>query len=371
MTALFRRHLRVCATALATVIAACSGDRTTGTSAIPIDAARTTGDVAAFRTVLDHPAWRSFAALSGQFGLGATTGVISGSAALVDAAALASRGDARDVGASITRSIAERATAIPPTVPAIWPEKLGTTYVYDPAQHRYVADPARAGAPASGVRFILYDVDPQTGEPLTAQEVGYADLVDEGLARPSGIGLHLTVVAGGIAFVDYRVVADGDADHGTLGVDGLVTDGTTRVTIQVAASAHRTSGGSEGSVNFRIAIPDRDFTVTAEAHGTSSGESHAGTLDLAIHSGETTIGVSMKESDHVVDGSFTVNGHLFATVHGSGENVDIRGAGGHELTADERQMLFGIVQLTGSIGEMFAALLGPVALAFMLVGMTG
>jgi len=370
MNTFSRQRGRCVAAILSAVVMACSSEPT-ATRTAPVDAARTSGDIAALRTVLEQPAWRSFAALSGQFGLGAAGSALSGSAELVGAASGASNGDVGPLTASMARVISDRASVVTPTMPAIAATSLGMTFVYDPLQHRYVPDLARSGAPASGVRFILYDVDPETGEPLVASEIGYADLVDEGVARPSGIALHLTVVAGGVSLFDYRVTADGSPAGGALVVNGVVSDGVTRITIDVAATARVTRDGNEGDVRFRIAVPDRGFTVTANAHGIESAGHHAGSMNLDIQSAEATIGVSITNRDRTIDGKFSVNGRLFATVNGNGENLEIRGAGGRELTPDERQMLGNIIQLTGAIGEMLGALLGPVALAFMLVGMSG
>lgn len=367
MKSIIRSQRRGLTVMLACLLAACSGEPT-GTKLGSVDAARTTDDLAALRAVLDRPAWRSFAALSGQFGIGATNGILASSAKLVEASAMMSAGESTALATSVTRAIVDRAATAIPNLPAIG--TTGTTFVYDPGQHRYVADLERTGAPVSGVRFILYEVDALTHEPLVDQEVGYADLVDEGRARPSGIGLHLTVVAGGVAFVDYHVIADGDAGHGSLAVSGLVTDGVTQVNLELSATAQRTATGEQGTVKFTIAVPNRDFTVTASIHGIASGDHHAGSIDLAIHSGPTVIGVSMKGADQIVDGGVTVNGHPFATIHGTGEGVDVRGAGGRPLTSDEREMLGGIMQLAGSVFEMFSALLGPVALTFMLVGIS-
>lgn len=367
----FTRHRRrIVGLTFAALLAACSNEPTASRSA-SIDAARTNGDVAALRAVLEQPAWRSFAALSGRFALGATGAAVAGSADIIDVIAAASAGDAPRLSASTTRVIVDRAADGASTVPAINPTRLGTTFVYDPAQHAYVADADRTGAPAGGVRFILYEMDPETGEPRVTSEIGHADLVDEGAARPSGIALHLTVVAGGVSLFDYRVTADGNADRGTLGVNGVVSDGVTRVTLDVAATARTIAEGSEGDVRFQIAIPDRAFAVNANAYGLESLGYRAGSMNMAIQSGVTSVGVALDTRQRSISGQFTINGRLFATVDGNAENPQIRGAGGRQLTAEERQMLGGILQLTGMIGEMLAALLGPVALAFMLLGMSG
>ena len=363
------RLTRALAVAFAVTLAACSTDRTTGTTVAPADAARISADVTTLTDVLALPAWRSFAALGGQIDLPSASLGISGSTGLVGAIASASGGDAQQMLTAVTRSFTGGAP-IGTSVPAIQPQALGTTFVFDPAQHRYVASD-RSGAPATGVRFILYDVDPVTGEPNPSSEIGYADLSDEGAARPSGIGLHLTVVAAGRTFVDYRVSANGDENRGTLGVNGWVSDGTTRITIEAAANASKTATGSQGEIAYRIAVPERDFAAAATLRGTESGGNQTGSFQMAIRSQTTAIGVAIRASGTSAEGHFTVNGRPFATVRANGESVDLRGADGRELNKVERQLLGRIIHLAGAINEMFVALLGPVALTFMLVGMIG
>ncbi|MBI3082064.1 MAG: hypothetical protein HYY94_03975, partial [Gemmatimonadetes bacterium] len=70
-----------------------------------------------------------------------------------------------------SHATAASASVFPPGIP------LGATFVYDPAQQKYVASD-RTGAPSNGVRFILYAV------PLAAQpsEIGHVDLLDQSTA---------------------------------------------------------------------------------------------------------------------------------------------------------------------------------------------
>src|SRR5687768_799635 len=105
MNAHIRHRARDVAALLCAALAACSGEPT-GTSVARVDAARTTADVAALRTALDQPAWRSFAALSGRFGLGAAgTAALARSADLIAAASLAT-GDARGDAGVLAMSVA-------------------------------------------------------------------------------------------------------------------------------------------------------------------------------------------------------------------------------------------------------------------------
>ena len=54
----------------------------------------------------------------------------------------------------------------------------GTTFEWNADSAGYVAT-AREGAPANGIRFIVYAIDPLTGDPvLPLVETGYVDIMD-------------------------------------------------------------------------------------------------------------------------------------------------------------------------------------------------
>jgi hypothetical protein len=48
----------------------------------------------------------------------------------------------------------------------------GTTFVYDGEEGRYVGDPEATGAPANGVRFVLYAIDPAPRRPAEPLQPG-------------------------------------------------------------------------------------------------------------------------------------------------------------------------------------------------------
>ncbi len=91
----------------------------------------------------------------------------------------------------------------------------GTTFVYDPATDDYTPDLMREGAPDTGVRFILYELD-ESGVPIVGEENGHADLVDEGDGSVEDIVLRLTVVHLDAIVLDYRTSLDHDATTSSL-----------------------------------------------------------------------------------------------------------------------------------------------------------
>jgi len=353
---------RVVLALCAVAAAACSSDQTTGPDGDALDAPRLKADVAATEQAMNPDVLASFAALSARFDLGvAATAAVTASREVVD-----TRGDVDLLRSKqLPVAIAERLlTASKSDVqlssPVLRPGSLGTTYVYDPALRRYVAAPGRTGAPANGVRFILYAVNPITHEPVASVEVGYADLIDEGIARPSGIGLRLIVVSESTTYLDYRVDLEGTDNAGRLAVSGFLTDGATRLQFNIEARAVSVPAGSAMNVAFEIAVPSRAFHVTGTVEGVQSSSGGLGRINLVARSGETKIAFSMTGDDHTVNATILVNDRVFATITGDHHSPIIRGAGGRELTPDEREALQGIMRLVGGVLELFGNLLKPV-----------
>jgi hypothetical protein len=113
---------------------------------------------------------------------------------------------------------ASRAMDIPPGL-------LGQTLVYDPSTTSYVIDPSRTGAPANGVRFVLYEVHPTSGlpvEPLV--EIGHADVVDTG--SPPSVAISITVTAaGGATVLAYDITGTFTQTNLDVTGSGFVSDG--------------------------------------------------------------------------------------------------------------------------------------------------
>ena len=102
------------------------------------------------------------------------------------------------------------------------------------------------GAPANGVRFILYAINPVTGEPVDPlQEVGYADLLDQSTGSSNSVRVQL--VSNNVTYFDYGVTGSSTASSAQVVVDGYVTDGTTRVNFDLNTSAVQT--GSEAGLD--------------------------------------------------------------------------------------------------------------------------
>lgn len=116
-------------------------------------------------------------------------------------------------------------------------DALGKTFVYDPGTATYVVDPADAsGAPAAGVRFVLYAWEGSLGRPaMPLERVGHLDIVSTGGGTTSESVAHLLVVQE----APETVIADFVRSHGTLTdgtsflLRGWTLGGTTKVNVAV------------------------------------------------------------------------------------------------------------------------------------------
>jgi hypothetical protein len=342
---------------------ACGTDRTTGPDEnARFDARRLNTDVATTERVMSAPVWGSFAALSERFDLGtSSTSALAASRELLGAHDGLTMARSKGIAmATAERLMAAAASDVALASPALRPGSLGTTYVFDAALRRYVPAPERTGAPANGVRFILYAVNPVTHEPIVATEIGHADLIDEGIARPTGLGLRLIVVSERTTYLDYRVAIDGSENAGTLAVTGFLTDGATRLDFRIAASGTAGPTNAAMIVAFEFAVPARAFSVVGTIAGTHSSSGDLGQVNLVVHAGPTKIAFAVTGDERTISATILVNDRIFATVTGNPRDPAIRGAGGGELTAEEVEALHGILRLAGGVFEMFGNLLKPV-----------
>ncbi len=246
-------------------------------------------------------------------------------------------------------------------LPVMRPAVYGTTYVFDPAKRTYVPDPARRGAPANGVRFVLYEAAGSPGEPVPGREIGHADLTDELAAHPTTIGLRLEVVSGGITHLRYSLELSGSLAGATLAVAGFLTDGTERLNFTVGLRQPLLGRGGPMAMDATVALPAQSFEVTVRLVGAAGEPDEDHRVEIAVRSHQDRIAVDLERGAGRLDATFTVNGRLLARATGDPTRPVIRGENGRELTADELRALAGIIGLVDGIFRMIAGLVEPVA----------
>ncbi len=320
-----------------------------------IDAARVTAGLAAVSRVQATPVWQSFRTLSPAIGAstGAAASIVADAAHAADAAPSVSRAAAQ--ARSRLATVIETSVEFAPGTAAIAvlpPELLGATFVWDDAAQQYVRDPARTDAPANGVRHVIYPVNPLTGRPASDQELGYADLTDEGAERPDGVAVRLRVVADAITYLDYGLSLTGAPAVRRVQVEGFLSNGSDRVEFRIEGGIH----ADAAAFAYRLELPTHGLLAEA----TIQSENQRAHVEERITVGSDHITfVATHEGDRV-DAVVAVNDAPFAIIHGWATSPEIRRADGAPLSSDEANALRGILELTGWILELFTHLLEPV-----------
>ncbi len=343
-----RSSARLARLALTVALAACSSS-SEPTQARRFNTSKVESGVATVNRVAATPVLNSVLAMS-QFA-GASGRVSPGPTTLIGADGTIRQAIERIATATLTPGTA--------FLPLMHHDVLGKTFVYNPVTERYEVDPTRTGAPANGVRFIIYETD-ASKHPIVARPIGYADLTDEQRASPSAVGLKLVVVADGVTRLSYSLSVTGSLSDPVFGVNGYLSDGKDRVDFTITASPRFFGSTAPATVDATLSVPGTQFAVTAHAVAVPGAPRGDGSIDMTLTSATDRIVVASTVAAGALDASFTVNGQLFATATGDPLAPVIRGKDGQELSADEMRALAAVVDLAGHIFTMISNLLQPV-----------
>ena len=243
----------------------------------------------------------------------------------------------------------------------------GRTYEHDPLEG-YVHNPEREGAPEDGIRFILYEVNPITGEPGQT-EIGFVDVTDEG-TETAAIA-RLRVVSEEIEYVNYTVTATGVLNSISFNIAGYVTDGTTRVDIDLTNSVDATFATARLEVDYIIEVVARDFRIDANVVIEIDGETEQSdlTLDASFHQGNNTIMVDGTIDLDARTGTIemAVNGNPFATITLTPSTITVVGPDGEALSAEHAEAVGKIIEaLERVFDDTFEDFFNPVEWLFDL-----
>lgn len=250
-------------------------------------------------------------------------------------------------------------------IPVMQSAVLGKTFVWDPSVKKYVPDSARTGAPSNGVRFILYDVDPNEN-PLAGSEIGYADLMDERRSSASTAGIRLEVVTGGVTRLAYSFDLTGSLENAKFDVFGYITDGSDRLDFSIKTSQQLFGRGGKTTLEAKLVVAREDLEVTAKVAGNAGEEDGDGEVDLTIRSKLDEIVVDAETVRGELDATFTVNGQLLATATGNPKSPVLRGDGGRDLTDEESQAIGAIVEMAGGVFSFVSSLLQPAGVLLLI-----
>lgn len=353
--------------ALVALAAGCGGGDPTAPDA-PFDPAGTSSDISAVSESFDSPALTAYSSVSGEI-----SAVVGGSlAAAVRSAPTASLFSGGKSGAlRFARTLSQGYTSnggLRPSFSAVAAasipaEYLGVTFVWDVETDQYVAS-EEGGAPANGVRFDLYAINPVTQLPIEPLvPIGYADITSSETSTSSTV--RVIVVSSDVTYLDYAVTATGTMSSAVVGISGYATNGTDRVDFDLDTRLTSSEVAGIGlQLDYEMVVPSRGgFLLDLEAviAGLDT-ETPSTTLDLLARGDHGTVSIEGSQTD--ANGSFDVrvNGDLFATITMDGTGTsEITGAGGQPLTADEQDALESVFGLFANGFDWFEDLTDPIA----------
>jgi len=341
---------------LAALVAAAACSDSTGPLP-PLDEAALVGDMNAAASATDAPAAASLAVLGDQmnFALGGGVAVVAAEAVpalLKDPLALVKDG-------ALAKRLAP--TAGGTTASVIPQAALGKTFVYSTDSGRYVLS-ARTGAPANGVRFVLYAVDPLFQEivlPLT--EVGYADLTRTVVNDNARARVEVWTTGGETKVLDYVAIVGGTLVAPAVTVEGFSRNGADSLAFRLVTRA--SLANESVSINWRAAVPSRDL-VTVVEQVLTGGEVGSVAFDgkIASANGVVTMkGTLQQQSGGTI--TVKVNGETFARIVLATPSAEpeITGPTGEPLTEQQVVMLQQIFAWFQGAYALFFGLLAPVS----------
>ena len=268
-------------------------------------------------------------------------------------------------------SVSSAAALLPPAL-------AGKTFEWDFTLQQYDTT-ARAGAPSTGVRFILYAINELTGYPAgpaPGTEVGYIDLIDESGSGNPKVHVKVAGLGGTPVYVDYTVtLASQSLSSAKITTAGYITNAagspdSLRFNGAVSVSGSTTSVSVTEDVSFDVNSYDIHVRNWQRVTLTQSGQNLLLTLRISFrfeHAGEiVTLDGNLDASDAGdLTGTFTakVDGGLYATCSVTGTSnsysLTCQGADADGLSADDNAALDQLGESAGNVTSMFEGILSP------------
>ncbi len=241
---------------------------------------------------------------------------------------------------------------------------LGKTLTFSCASQRYAVS-GDSGAPATGVRVVLYLRAPDGSIACPAAAIGQLDLFDVSAPGTKAVRGVATGPGGGAALVDYTISHNATDAEWVASATGFMSDGQQRLDFQVT--------GEPGSdVHTPITTTQID-DAAADLHEVLHHAAQMGVdtyyedLDLSVQhasgSAELKGSVGWFNTFRSWDEIVSVNDEPFAKVRGSvvpdSEGPTITPIGGQLFfTGEQRQVLLDFVGTPGAIRAGLAGVMG-------------
>src|SRR5438046_8298881 len=199
------------------------------------------------------------------------------------------------------------------------PDSLcGKTLAFTCASQRY-AESGDSGAPATGVRVVLYRRAPDGSIACPATAIGQLDLFDASAPGTTGVRGLVTGPGGGGPLVDYTISHNVADAQGVATATGFVSDGQQRLDFQVAGEP----GSGLHNTIATVQLDDSAADLHAVLHHAAEMgvDTYGDDLDLSVQhaagSAELKGSVGWANTLRAWDEIVLVNDAAFAKVGGS------------------------------------------------------
>ncbi len=313
--------------AIAISLGACAESTSLPTTLEPVEMQ---GDIAAQQAAFDTPATNSFS----EMGYEIDNALASiGGVAINLPMQMLRDGAQRPVMRERDRiiSMLDDETMAPNAIPL---SALGKTFVWNATSDVYEVS-VRTGAPANGVRFVLYTYDFETfsfAEPLV--EVGYVEL-----SRTSNTATA-AVFNGSTKVVEYTVTVGGTANFPTVSMAGFAGTGAnlTNFTLVFGVSAST----QNVTTTWRTDMPSRGLTTRVAMAIGETSMTFSAVLRRGVRKVEMTgvfSGFQGEESLGTATLNVKVGDKLFAKLTFGVNGATVTDPDGAPLTAEDEETL--------------------------------
>ncbi|HEY2806114.1 MAG TPA: hypothetical protein VGI92_09675 [Gemmatimonadales bacterium] len=247
---------------------------------------------------------------------------------------------------------------------ALFPSNaLGKTLEWNTGAQMYIIG-NQAGAPANGIRIILYFADQSTGQPTPNLAVlGYLDLTDQSTPQLNQLGLLLRLASTTIA--EYTITVITGTNTGSAEAKGYMKDGTATVQVGFDFLNSLLASGDVNSSNDLTGNDGAAIHTEIDLSGTDITDNVVARITKGHNTAEVSASGDFLNGTGNLTGGVKFNGITVATVGGTPETPILTGAGGHTLTAGETSALLSI--FTAAIEDVLRVsdgVFGPGAIVF-------
>lgn len=244
-------------------------------------------------------------------------------------------------------------------IQALFPANvLGKTLEWSTQAGEYVIG-SGTGAPANGVRILMYVVDPAgTGPVIPLQQLGYADFTD--LSTPQYNRLGVLLRLGGATIADYHITLTTTTTLSTLRAVGRLNE------VDLAGHADFDISATGDTVNLFELSQDITGSDGTGLHVLFGGDNTSSDFEVGIAGDGNELEMNIHEEGDVLSGEVLYNGTTVATVSGDASGAPVfLGLDGDPLPADQVEAL-GTIFIMATVFALILTfgILGPSILVF-------